>query len=326
MHAAFLHATCLLIPIVKNRKPCYCEHARKRSGGEDGLMVTVHCRSTNRLARIFCSRLVNLFFLLLLFSATPVQVAAHDFIAASGCSVSNVGYLTELAKEYERRTGVRVLVRGGGSVVGIEDLRTGKVDFAAACRPRSASDPADITFVQVAWDALVFIVHPSNPVSTLSLAEARSIYAGRIRTWDQLKGPDRPLKVFVSRARQGLSGVEGSMRTLLLEGREPAEAPNMSFVASTGIVEQMVEQIPDGFATTGFSSAQHRKVKMLKIDGVVPSVRNIVRKAYPLKRPLFLLLPKDPKPEVRKFVDFTLSAEGQRFISSRNIVSLKDVK
>ncbi len=267
-----------------------------------------------------------LLIVLMLPFASPPQAKSHEFISASGCSVSNVGYLKELAREYERRTGVRVLVRGGGSVVGIDDLRTGKVDFAAACRPRSSADPEDITFVQVAWDALVFIVHQSNPVASLSLDDARSIYAGKIRTWAALGGPDRPLKVFVSRARTGLSGVEGSMRSLLLEGRDPANTPDTSFVASTGIVEQMVERTSDGFATTGFSSAQHRSVKMLKINGVTPSVRNIVRNAYPLKRPLFLLLPHNPKPEVSKFLEFVLSDDGQRFISSRNIVSLRDLK
>lgn len=279
-----------------------------------------------RQGHTFRTLFVLLLFLTALLVAGNRATHAHEYISASGCSVSNVGYLTELAKEYERRTGVKVLVRGGGSVVGIEDLRSGKVDFAAACRPRAKDDPVDITFVQVAWDALVFIVHPSNPVATISLAEARSVYSGMITNWNTLGGPDRRLKVFVSRARTGLSGVEGSMRTLLLGGKEPVETPNTAFVASTGIVEQMVEETPDGFATTGFSSAQHRKVKMLKVDGVAPTVRNIIRNAYPLKRPLFLLLPKAPKPQVRKFVEFALSADGQRFISSRNIVSLRDVK
>ena len=66
--------------------------------------------------------------LLLLFA--PPDAHSADYLSISGCSVSNVGYLTELAKEYERRTGEKVFVRGGGSVVGIEDLRSGKVDLA----------------------------------------------------------------------------------------------------------------------------------------------------------------------------------------------------
>jgi phosphate transport system substrate-binding protein len=260
----------------------------------------------------------------LLFS--PSGSDAADTLTASGCSVSNVGYLTDLAKEYERRTGIKVLVRGGGSAVGIEDLRSGRVDFAAACRSRSSGDPGDVTFIQVAWDALVFIVHPSNPLTSLSIDNVREIYAGRTTNWKQVKGPDLPIKVFISRSRQGLSGVEASTNAMVLKGREPVETPNTLFLASTGIVEQMVEMTPEGFATTGITSARKRRVKMLKIDGISPTVGTIVRKRYPLKRPLYILLPKPPKPAARQFVDFVLSRDGQQYLRSLNVVSLLDVK
>jgi len=260
---------------------------------------------------------------LLFFPSWPY---AADHITASGCSVSNVGYLTDLAKEYERRTGNKVVVRGGGSAVGIEDLRSAKVDFAAACRSRSAGDPEDITFIQVAWDALVFIVHPSNPLASLSVDNVRDIYAGGTTNWKQFRGSNAPIKVFISRARQGLSGVEASTSALVLKGKDPVETPNTLFLASTAIVEQMVESTPEGFATTGYTSARKRKVKMLKIDGIAPTVGNIVQKRYPLKRPLFILLPKNPKPAARKFVDFVLSRDGQEYLRSLNVVSLLDVK
>jgi phosphate transport system substrate-binding protein len=237
-----------------------------------------------------------------------------------------VGYLTELAKEYERRTGIKVIVRGGGSAVGIEDLRNAKVDFAASCRSKSARDPEDVTFIQVAWDALVFIVHPSNPLPSLSLDNVRAIYAGRTTNWQQLKGPNLPIKVFISRARQGLSGVEASTNAMVLKGKEPVETPNTLFLASTAIVEQMVETTPEGFATTGYTSARKRHVKMMKVDGIAPTVGSIIQQRYPLKRPLYILLPKYPKPEVRQFVDFVLSRDGQMYLRSLNVVSLLDVK
>jgi len=91
-------------------------------------------------------------------------------------------------------------------------------------------------------------------------------------------------------------------------------------------VEQMVEDTPEGFATTGFSSAKKRDVKMLRVNGVSPTFKNIVNNKYPLKRPLFILLPQNPKPEARKFVDFALSRVGQKFISSQGVVSLLDIK
>jgi phosphate transport system substrate-binding protein len=263
---------------------------------------------------------------LLLGCLTNIPDAYSAQIVGSGCSVSNVGYLTELAKEYEKRTGVKVLVRGGGTVVGIEDLKAGRVDFAASCRGKSLTDPDDVEFIQVAWDALVFIVHKSNPVNNISLDDIRAICEGKIKNWKELKGRNATIKIFRSRPGKGLSGIDDSMRKMILEGKEPHENPNALSLASTGIVEQMVEKTPEGYAASGFSSARKRDVKMLKVNGVYPSKSNIASGKYPLKRPLFILLPKKPKPETKRFIDFVLSREGQRFISSQGIVSLSDIK
>ena len=65
---------------------------------------------------------------------------------------------------------------------------------------------------------------------------------------------------------------------------------------------------------------------MLKLNGVYPDRMNISKGIYPLRRPLFLLIPKEAKPELKKFVDFALSDKGQDLISSYGAVSLKDIK
>lgn len=266
-------------------------------------------------------------FLLICLTNAP---AYSEQLTGSGCSVSNIGYLSELSKDYEKLTGVKMFVRGGGSLVGIEDLTSGRVDFAASCKHRFAHDPGDkdIDYIQVAWDALTFIVHKSNPIDNIKLDDVRAIYEGRINNWKQLGGGNAPIKIFVSKPQRGpaLSGVDTSTRELILNGRDPVQTPNTIFLASTGIVEQMVEKTTEGFATTGFSSARKRNVKMLKVDGIYPDKKNISKNIYPFKRPLFLLLAKDAKPEARKFIDFALSRKGQELISSYGVVPLMDVK
>ncbi|MBI4681774.1 MAG: substrate-binding domain-containing protein [Nitrospirae bacterium] len=271
---------------------------------------------------------ISALFILFFIVTLNIPEAYPETLVGSGCSVSNTGYLTELAKDYEKLTGVKMFVRGGGSVVGLEDLKSGKVDFAASCRHNLPGDPADIEFIQVAWDALVFIVHKSNPLDNMSLVDARAIYAGKITNWNQLKGADAPVKIFISRphAGHGLSGIETSTKEMILEGKSPLEMPNTVSLASTGIVEQMVEKTFEGFGISGFSSARKRAVKMLKLDSVYPDKKNIASGKYPLKRPLFLLIPKNPKPETRTFIDFALSKQGQELISSYGAVSLLDIK
>lgn len=272
-------------------------------------------------------RLISIFLFLGCFLiAAVVSGHAEQYIVASGCSVSNIGYLAELAAEYEKQTDMKVLVRGGGSAVGLEDLRTGKVDFAASCRGRAADDPEDFEFIPVAWDALVLITHKSNPVGSITPKDAKAIYMGRITNWKQLKGPDTPIKIFISKPTKGLAGVAASKRAMILGGAEPVMTPNTTLCPSTAIVEQMVEQTAGGFATAGFASARKRDVKMLKVNGASPLKDNIVSGKYPLKRPLYLVVNKKASAEVKHFLDFVLSAQGQNFISSLGIPSLADMK
>ena len=252
--------------------------------------------------------------------------AAEQRLVASGCSVSNVGYLTDLAADYQKLTGVKMFVRGGGSVIGLEDLRTGASDFAASCRNRSPDDPADVEYVQVAWDALVFIVHPSSRVESLKYADAAGIFQGVVKDWGQLKGPAGPITVFLQRPTKGLSGVENSIRTQVLRGGSPVAGPNVSELASTGIVEQLVEKTPGSFGASGYSSARKRAVMMLALDGVKPTKQTIVDGQYPLRRPLYLIFKKPVKPGVKAFLDFALSRQGQDLISSYGVVSLREMK
>jgi ABC-type phosphate transport system substrate-binding protein len=160
---------------------------------------------------------------LLLFSAlfpTVPEAFGADYLTGSGCWVSNVGYLNELAKEYERQTGVKVFLRGGGSVVGIEDLRNAKVDFAASCRSREEGDPKDVQFIQVAWDVLVFIVHKTNPLENISLETVGSIYAGKISRWKELKGRDADKGIYFT-AQAGTFGRGGLHHGDGAERQEP---------------------------------------------------------------------------------------------------------
>jgi phosphate transport system substrate-binding protein len=251
---------------------------------------------------------------------------SDDYLTASGCSVSYVGYLKDLAQEYERRTGIKVHVRGGGTVGGLENLKGGKVDFAATCRNRIEGDPEDVEFIQAAWDALVFIVHKSNPVKNISINDVKGIYAGRITNWKQLGGNNAAIKVFIARTTRSLQGIEASLRDMVLDGKSPVEGPNIKLVPTGGMVEQTVEKTPDGFAVSGFTSARKRSVKMLKVGGISPTKENIIKNKYKLRRPLFLVVPKNPEPKVKKFLDFALSREGQQFISFSGVVSLRDAK
>ena len=273
------------------------------------------------MKRVFTA-LVFLLVILLFAAAVPAQVS----ITGSGCSVSVPGYLSDMARAYEQETGVKVMVLGGGSIRGLLDLAEGRMDFAASCQSKSSDDPGDFEYVTASWDALVFIVHKSNPLNSISLRQVRDIYNGGINNWKQLGGRDQNLISVISTPR-GMGGIGEALEKYVLQGKRPQQQKNSTMQSSSvAIWEQLVEEMPEGFASTGFGSARKRNVKMLKVNGVAPTRENIISGKYPLRRPLFIVLKKTARPEVRRFVDFVVSDKGQRLISSYGMPSLADLK
>jgi len=49
--------------------------------------------------------------------------------------------------------------------------------------------------IQVATDALAVVVHPSNPVSELTIAQVSAIFANLITNWKEVGGNDAPIVV-----------------------------------------------------------------------------------------------------------------------------------
>ena len=213
-----------------------------------------------------------------------------------------------------------------GSIAGLTELGSDKIDLAASCLSHLSKPSVGFTFIPVAWDALVFITNKSNPVKNITPQQVKEIYDGKITNWKQLGGSDLKLTSYIS-TPEGLGGIGEALEKYILNGKRPLKQANSSMqVSSVSIWEQLVGKNAEGFASTGFGSARRRNVRMLSVNGVSPTKTTIISGKYPYKRYLYLVLTKDAKPEVNKFVDFALSKKGQSLISSYGIPSLSEIK
>ena len=238
-----------------------------------------------------------------------------------GCGISKKAYLTALAKAYEKKTGIRIDIQGGGATRGIREVSSLSADIGGSCRQRIFSSPEEknAVMVPVAWDALVVITHKDAPIDDISLEDLRKVYLGQIRNWKALGGPDQPLRLF---ARKGkISGVGRTMRKLLFSNYNQ-EFPASQFFDSSGPLEKAVEQAPDAIAMTGISSARKRNVKILTVNGKYPTYENVRSGEYMLYRSLYLAYNKDnPKADqVMDFIRFASSPEGMEIIRANNTV------
>lgn len=240
-----------------------------------------------------------------------------------GCGISKKAFMGPLAAAYEKKSGTKIKLEGGGATRGIVDVVEGKADIGGTCRhvlPRQ--EERGVKLIPLGWDALVVLVHPSNTVTSLSLDQLKDIYTGKITNWKQAGGQDRKVLVV---ARSGkISGVGRMFRELVFKNPEQDFTPDAKIVEESAGVEQVVEKEQGAIAVSGVSSAQKREVKLVQVNGKAPTNENIKDGSYLLYRPLYLVVKQQASDEVTKFVAFALSDEGQAVIAGEGTVNLKE--
>jgi len=259
--------------------------------------------------------------------ASPAAALSDNkSIMWAGCGITKKAFMSELAKAYEKKTGIKVNLAGGGATKGIRDAAKGEIDIGGACRAVIENHPEERSAYQipVAWDALVVMVHPDNPVTTITSSQLKDVYLGKITNWKDLGGANVPLNLYV---RQGkLSGVGRALRELVFANYDQEFTKTANFMKSSGPVEAAVEKDLYGIAVTGISSAKRRKAKLLQLNGKEPSYENIKSGSYVLYRPLYLVTKghNSADQRVKDFVTFALSKEGRDIIRKAGTVPYAD--
>lgn len=242
----------------------------------------------------------------------------------AGCGITKKAFMQELANGFEQKTGIEFKLEGGGATRGVRDAAKLKVDVGGSCRitlPNTDSSELHVTMNPVAWDALAIIVHPSNPVSTLTMDQIRNIYEGKVNNWNQLGGPDKALKLFVRTGK--ISGVGYAIRQYIFEDAEKDFVTEHIF-RSSGPLEKAVEADPESIGITGISSARKRNVKVIGFNGMEPTFENVRDGNYGLYRPLFLVTGPKPTKDVKAFLAFATSEEGKQIIRDNQTVPYHD--
>ncbi len=251
------------------------------------------------------------------------STAAAEELKWVGCGISKKAFMSGLVAAYEKKSGIKIKLEGGGATRGIVDVAEGKADMGGTCRhvlPRA--EERGVKLIPMGWDALVVLAHPSNSVRNLMLDELKNIYTGKITNWKQVGGADRKIIVV---ARSGkISGVGRTFRELVFKNPEQEFTADAKIVEESAGVEQVVEKEAGAIAVSGVSSAQKREVKMVQVNGKAPTHENIKDGSYLLYRPLYLVTKQQATAEVGKFVAFALSEEGQAVISGEGTVNLKE--
>lgn len=219
---------------------------------------------------------------------------------------------------------INISVRGGGSGVGIANIISGTVDIADASRAiknkelkQAKENGINPVGNVVAKDALAIAVHPSNSMNNITVEQLMKIFNGEISNWKDLGGPSMPIVII---SRDFSSGTfEVFKEKVLKSGKIRDDA---LLLASNKAVATTVKDTPGaiGYVGLGFISSD---IKVLKVEGVVPSVETVNDGTYSLARPLYMYTNGSPKGVVKDFIDFILSEQGQTIAEEAGYVPLR---
>ncbi|MDE1465050.1 substrate-binding domain-containing protein [Spartinivicinus poritis] len=274
----------------------------------------------------------NLFinpFALFLMCTFSIHILAKDTISITGCGISKKAYMEKIASIYEKKSGIKIRLSGGGATKGLRLTSQGRTDIGASCRHRIASEngivneESNLDLVQVGWDALVVMVNKNQKVDNLTIQNLRDIFDGKVTSWNELGGTEIDILPLTRKGK--LSGV-GYMARLLIFADPTYEFKNKgNRYKSTGPLEKATMSHEGAIAINGISSAKKIDVKFIGIDGFVPTKENIMKGNYPFFRPLYIAIQKNNADlEIKKLVQFILSEEGQKIISDEGTVNLKE--
>ena len=229
----------------------------------------------------------------------------------------------------------RISVTGGGSGTGIAAMINGTVDIANASR---AMKPEEIAAAQangispveftVARDAIAVVVHPSNPVDTLTLQQISEIYTGNITNWSQVGGEDRPI-VLLSRESNSGTYVYFLENVIRLGNKESELlfTPDTLLMPSSEGISTEVRQNPNGigYDGLGYVTADQKVVAVARdadAPYVLPSVETVNDGSYPIARPLYMYTAGEPAGQLKLYLDWVLS-DGQSLVSELGFVPLQ---
>lgn len=205
-----------------------------------------------------------------------------------------------------------IAISGGGTYRGYKSILDGTSDVAMV-----ASEPQDevrslmgpnspkLSRQLVGYAAAVPVVHIGNPVNTLTMAQLRDVFSGRITQWKELGGKPIPIHVYVGLPAEGLTE---TWKQVVMGNDFPFTPKGQ--VGDTKWRMQKVALEPGAISFVA-QNVERSGSKVLHVNGVAASVQTVQSLRYPLAFPLYLVT-RDPASAVTQSFVRYFSAPNKR--------------
>lgn len=238
---------------------------------------------------------------------------------------------------------VSIQVTGGGSGTGVAALLNSTLDLANSSREIKASEletakRKGVTPVvyEVALDGIALIVHSDNQIDNLTVKQVSDIFSGKITNWKQLGGQDMMITLY---GRENSSGTYEFFKEHVLgkneSGKQIDYATSTQVLQGTAALGEAVARDVKGIGYGGvgyFALRNDVKILQIKKDNSSPAIspaengkvnyNAIWSGDYSISRYLYCFTNGQATGELKNYIDFILSPEGQKLVESMEYIPL----
>ena len=195
-----------------------------------------------------------------------------------------------------------------GTTAGLRLVIGGKTELARTARPlRDDEIAAGLSQTVFAATPVVFAVHPSvTGVKGVTSAQAQAVFAGRVKNWSELGGPD----LAVARVCRETPETTRELLNAAIPGFEADGCRDQAVAYTTPEAVALVAGHPGAVGYVSLAAMAAANLTPLPLDGVAPTLENVGRGSYRLAIPFGLAYKSPLSPAAARFLKFLSSPDA----------------
>jgi phosphate transport system substrate-binding protein len=259
----------------------------------------------------------------LAFASTEVRAQK---VVIKGSDTLGAKLVPQLAEQFKaQHPGTTFDIAAEGSTTGIAAIIDGTADIGMSSRRAKPAEVGAATAkgrnmkpTIVAYDGLGVIVNSANPIKGLTKKQVEQIFTGDVTDWSAVGGSGGKISIYT---RNTSSGTYSDWKELAMKKRDYASGSQK--MAGHEQIAAEVGKNPNGIGYVGLAYMKAGGIKVVPIDGQMPSQASVLNKSWPYARPTFYYTNGEPHGVAKQFVDFTTGPAGQAIVNRVGFVSIR---
>jgi len=263
---------------------------------------------------------------LLIGLAFGITEARADRLVIKGSDTLGAKLVPQLAEQFKaQHPGTTFDIAAEGSTTGIAAIIDGTAQIGMSSRRAKTSEVGaaaakgkSMKPTIVAYDGIAVIVNSANPIKGLTKKQVEQIFTGDVTDWSAVGGSGGKISIYT---RNTSSGTYSDFKELAMKKRDYAGGSQK--MAGNEQIAAEVGKNKNGVGYVGLAYTKAGGIKVMPIDGVLPSVQSVHAKTYPYARPTFYYTNGEPNGLAKQFLDFTISGAGQKIAGQVGFVPIQ---